>query len=75
MTKMFALLDIHNKSNLNPEVQEQSETKVKKLPAKFFDFLIFRIHCDAFFNRHQVFLNFHLKQALKELTGINFTYT
>ena len=73
MTKMFALLDIHNKSDLNPEVQEQSETKVKKLPAKFFEKV--RIHCDAFFNRHQVFLNFHLKQALKELTGINFTYT
>ena len=37
--------------------------------------IIFTNHCNTFFNRHQVFLNFYYRQAIRNFNGINFNYT
>ena len=70
---LFALLNIHY--NKNTKVQPQNETDVKKLQTKVADSVISWIHCNTFFNRHKVFLNFQLKQAMTKLSGINFHNT
>ena len=53
---LFTSLNIHY--NKNAKVQKQNETDVKKLQTKVAGSVIFWIHCNKFFNRHKVSLNF-----------------
>ena len=66
---------IHYNNSPNTEMQKQNETKIKKLQTKVADSVIFGIHCNIFFNRHQVFLNLQYRQAMRKLSSINFNYT
>ena len=58
LTKCTSSPNIPYDNNLNNEEQKQNKTKIKKHQAKFVRSIISGIHCDIFFNRHELFLKF-----------------
>ena len=65
-------LRIHHNNGLKIEVQKQNETKIKKLQTKVVDSLIFRIHCNTFFQWTSSFPRFSVKTNFEKY--INFDY-
>ena len=50
--RLFTSRDVHYNNSPNTEEQKQSETYIKKLQTKVVDSMIFRIHCNTFFQKN-----------------------
>ena len=57
------------------QVSTYNKNKKQNLKQKLLTRLFLGFIAIHFLNRHQIFLNFYQKQAVRTLTGINFNYT